>query len=122
MRWTPGHGFATVLALSLASSAGCKPKTSTTSPPASEPAPATGNEPPSTVPADAPTEGKPAASPTEAPKCAAQGEAWDGRPGTCLYEHHGCCYPDPASLCAAAGCSDDNCNIVESRPAQAACD
>jgi len=55
------------------------------------------------------------------PRCAVQGELWDGNPTTCMYEHDGCCYPDPSALCKAAECDETDCAIVESRPAQVRC-
>jgi hypothetical protein len=33
----------------------------------------------------------------------------------------GACYPDANAACAAAGCSRDRCEILESLPAQARC-
>ena len=117
MRLTVGLALGSALALT----AGCKPKTATTSPEPVEPG--ASNDPTSPDSADGSADGSPAATDPDAPPdCADQGEPWDGRQDTCLYEHHGCCYPDPASLCAAAGCTNDNCRILESHPAQAKCD
>lgn len=118
-RLTVSHAFAIGSALALLPA--CKPKTATSSP-ATEPGSARGNDPSSSGSDGTSPDGTPAAADPDAPPdCAEQGEPWDGRQDTCLYEHHGCCYPDPASLCAAAGCTDDNCSILESHPAQAAC-
>lgn len=117
----PSMRFAMAFGLALAPSLGCKPKTATSSPDTTAPVTTGGNDPTSSGSDGTSPDGTAATDPDAPPKCAEQGEPWDGRQDTCLYEHHGCCYPDPASLCAAAGCTDDNCSILESRPAQAAC-
>jgi hypothetical protein len=39
----------------------------------------------------------------------------------CEAIHGGCCYPDAASACAAAGCAADSCTVMESYPAQVSC-
>ncbi|MBL4685607.1 MAG: hypothetical protein JKY37_13515 [Nannocystaceae bacterium] len=103
-----------------ASVAGCRPTKTTTAPASEEDGAAT---------AETGDDGDPAASATksatpsedESPTCGDQGKAWDGSHSGCVYEHAGCCYPDPAALCVAAGCPDDTCQILESRPAQATC-
>lgn len=53
--------------------------------------------------------------------CKAGGTTWDGKHEGCLYEVAGCCYPDAASACAAAGCEGSGCQILESAPAQVVC-
>ena len=53
--------------------------------------------------------------------CRASGSPWDGKLQGCLYEVSGCCYPDDASACAAAGCEGDTCQVLESAPAQVRC-
>lgn len=53
--------------------------------------------------------------------CAPKGQVWDGKHEGCLYEVAGCCYPDDASACAAAGCEATACHILESAPAQIRC-
>jgi hypothetical protein len=61
-------------------------------------------------------------TPTEKPvECAATGRVWEGRLGSCLYEHGGCCYDTPAAACSAAGCPEERCRILESSPAQLYC-
>lgn len=105
--------------LASASFAACKP-TKTTVPPESgdgaAATPATDDE-RDPVPSTDPPETRK----DEPPLCGDQGTAWDGSHSGCVYEHAGCCYPDPAALCVAAGCPDDTCQIIESRPAQATC-
>ncbi|MEM6294081.1 MAG: hypothetical protein AAGA54_22575 [Myxococcota bacterium] len=65
---------------------------------------------------------EPKPAPAEAPGgCAASGSPWDGKLQGCLYEVSGCCYPDDASACAAAGCDAQTCQILESAPAQVRC-
>ena len=111
-----GWGVSVGLVLATGLLLACRPRASgcaTTEPEAPAPGDSALGGTDGTVVADGPT--------SEDPKCAAQGSPWDGNPTGCTYEHGGCCYPDPASLCAAAGCSDDDCRILESRPAQAAC-
>jgi hypothetical protein len=68
--------------------------------------------------------GPPKADPAPVPaaEACAGGERWDGSPDACDYVHEGCCYPDPRSLCAAAGCEAERCRILESHPAQARCE
>jgi hypothetical protein len=39
---------------------------------------------------------------------------------TCAAIFEGCCYPDPAAACAAAGCAED-CIQAESLPVQVSC-
>lgn len=63
--------------------------------------------------------GDPSAT-ADRPSCE-EGDTWDGN-GDCLYEHGGCCYASPRAACEAAGCSPDNCRILEFRPAQARCE
>lgn len=53
--------------------------------------------------------------------CAADGRLWDGKPEGCSYEHGGCCYGSPATACAAAGCAEAECEVLESYPAQISC-
>ena len=53
--------------------------------------------------------------------CTARGTPWDGKHEGCLYEVAGCCYPDAASACAAAGCEGAGCQILEFSPAQVTC-
>ncbi len=53
--------------------------------------------------------------------CATGGRLWDGKPVDCSYEHGGCCYGSAASACAAAGCGDERCQVLESYPAQIHC-
>lgn len=53
--------------------------------------------------------------------CAADGRVWDGEHKGCLYEHGGCCYGSPESVCTAAGCPLDRCVIMELMPAQVRC-
>ncbi|MEM6993454.1 MAG: hypothetical protein AAF721_23270 [Myxococcota bacterium] len=111
---------AAALGLVVLAAAACKPKQTgegTTAPLApsdpTTPAPSAEGTPAETDSAGASTPKK--------PTCGDKGTSWDGSHAGCTYEHAGCCYPDPASLCAAAGCADDDCRILESRPAQAAC-
>ncbi len=120
-----GWGVALGIALAIGWVGACKPKSTT--------APDSGNATDgqavqAETPVGAATEDAPDGDPptdvpaNEAPKCTKAGTPWDGsRSAGCTYEHAGCCYPDPASLCAAAGCPDDTCRIIESRPAQATC-
>jgi hypothetical protein len=91
--------------------AACKPASTTREPGATPGTPASSP--------DASSPEGPGAS--EAPRCASDGEPWDGKPGTCFYEHAGCCYPTPEAMCAAAGCDAASCMIMESSPAQARC-
>lgn len=88
--------------------------------------PAAPTQPPDTPPEPEPdataTPGEPdAKDPGAPPTCADEGTPWDGKPGTCLYEHGGCCYPTPEAMCAAAGCETAHCLVMESSPAQARC-
>ena len=98
------------LALTLVVLVACKkPGAPTTNPddPVSSPEPDPDAEPAATDP-DAP------------PTCQDGGEVWDGKHEGCLYEVAGCCYDSPEAACAAAGCEED-CQILESAPAQIAC-
>lgn len=107
----------------------CKPKTPPQPPPSSEDGVAgvDGPDTPSQSPAaddaadGADTATVPDGPTSQDPQCAAKGTPWDGSPQGCLYEHEGCCYPDPASVCAAARCDADTCQILESSPAQVRC-
>jgi hypothetical protein len=82
-------------------------------PPVSEPAP-------DPDPALPPPEAEPP-PPTPGP-CADGGRLWDGKPEDCSYEHAGCCYGSAAAACAAAGCSEGQCQVLESYPAQLRCE
>jgi hypothetical protein len=100
--------------LVLAIAIGCARASSSTPPP---PAPA---------PAPAPTDDELPSPTTEPPPakpgpCAEDGRLWDGKPQDCSYEHGGCCYGSPATACAAAGCSEAQCQVLESYPAQIMC-
>lgn len=53
--------------------------------------------------------------------CAEGGRLWDGKPVDCSYEHAGCCYESAARACAAAGCGEGQCQVLESYPAQIRC-
>lgn len=53
--------------------------------------------------------------------CAVGGRLWNGKPEDCSYEHGGCCYDSAADACAAAECPTERCNVLESYPAQIAC-
>ena len=92
--------------------AACKPTTASQAPDASPDAPTS-----SPANDDEPAPG----APREPPACAADGTPWNGKPGTCFYEHGGCCYPTPEAMCEAAGCDTGRCVIMESSPAQARC-
>jgi hypothetical protein len=59
--------------------------------------------------------------PADPGPCAADGRLWDGKPQDCSYEHAGCCYGSAATACAAAGCSTEECQVLESYPAQIRC-
>ena len=76
------------------------------------PAPADEELPPPTSEPPSPTPGS----------CAEGGRLWDGKPENCSYEHGGCCYDSPRAACAAAGCPEDRCLILESYPAQIRCE
>jgi hypothetical protein len=91
--------------------AACKPTTAAR-------APGESPDTPTSAPA---SDVEPEPEPSETPRCAADGTPWDGKPGTCFYEHGGCCYPTPEAMCAAAGCGPGQCAIMESSPAQARC-
>lgn len=54
--------------------------------------------------------------------CAEDGRLWDGKPQACSYEHAGCCYGSAATACAAAGCAEQQCRVLESYPAQIRCE
>ena len=110
-------GYAVAMGVLLASSA-CRSKPAPVPPPtgplefdddADGPADAPGEDPETPTPA------------VDAGGCKAGGEAWDGKHEGCLYEVAGCCYADAASACAAAGCSGEACQILESAPAQVVC-
>lgn len=88
-------------------------------------------EPPPSVPPPARQEPAPPEEPlppaeTEPPPpapgpCAEGGRLWDGKPVDCSYEHAGCCYDSATSACAAAGCAEGQCMVLESYPAQIRC-
>jgi hypothetical protein len=59
---------------------------------------------------------------TEAGCASWGGRLWEGRAAGCLYEVSGCCYDTPAQACAAAGCEEDGCRVMEVIPAQIRCD
>lgn len=103
--------LATSLALPLA--AGCA---RTAAPPS---APTT--TPPSTPPDDAVPSGTTEVPPPSPGACAEGGRLWDGKPVDCSYEHAGCCYGSAAQACAAAGCDEGQCHVLESYPAQIRC-
>ncbi|MCA9637319.1 MAG: hypothetical protein KC420_14935 [Myxococcales bacterium] len=42
-------------------------------------------------------------------------------PSDCDYEVKGTCYKDQAAACEAAGCTPDNCAVLESYPMQIEC-
>lgn len=98
--------FALVLVLAVV---GCKKGGSTTTPED----PVTSPEPTSVEPAQR-------EDPNAPPKCTEKGRVWDGHHEGCLYEVRGCCYDAPQDACEAAGCPED-CQILESAPAQIAC-
>jgi hypothetical protein len=54
--------------------------------------------------------------------CAVDGRLWDGKPQDCSYEHAGCCYGSATTACAAAGCAEGKCQVLESYPAQIRCE
>ena len=85
---------------------------------AAEPAPATqtGNDEPAAPTDTAQTGNEPAAG-----DCAAGGVPDDGDAQGCDFRVAGCCYSLAAHACAAAGCTEDRCTIMESYPAQVAC-
>lgn len=95
----------------------------------SKPAPVPPQTGPLTFDGDAPADdGAPASaeSPNEPDPparegCRAGGVPWDGNHAGCLYEVSGCCYPDAAAACEAAGCDPGGCQILESAPAQITC-
>lgn len=59
--------------------------------------------------------------PADPEPCSEGGRLWDGKPVDCSYEHAGCCYDSAATACAAAGCAEGKCNVLESYPAQIVC-
>lgn len=80
---------------------------------------------PTTTPPSTPDDAVPSAT-TEVPPpspgaCAEGGRLWDGKPVDCSYEHAGCCYGSAAQACAAAGCDEGQCHVLESYPAQIRC-
>lgn len=110
-------GYAVALGVLLASTA-CRSK------PAPVP-PATGPlefdddvDGPPEAPSDDPSTSTPS---VQAGGCKAGGTTWNGKHEGCLYEVAGCCYPDAAAACTAAGCESDGCQILESAPAQVVC-
>jgi hypothetical protein len=112
-RRLPSRWACTALLLALAG--GCSRATTPSSPPSAPgPSPAPGDDdipPPDTEP------------PPPAPgPCATGGRLWDGKPVDCSYEHAGCCYGTAAAACAAAGCDEGQCQVLESYPAQIRCE
>lgn len=65
------------------------------------------------------TEGGSAASVTEAGACKAGGSP-QTEGAACGATYEGCCYPDAAAACAAAGCAE-GCVQAESMPVQVSC-
>lgn len=59
--------------------------------------------------------------PAAAGDCAAGGVPDDGDAEGCNFRVSSCCYSVAAHACAAAGCAEDRCTIMESYPAQVAC-
>ena len=96
------------LGLVVLAMVGCKKPGATTNP--DDPVASPPVEEPEPEPAD----------PNAPPKCTEKGRVWDGHHDGCLYEVAGCCYDTPEDACAAAGCADD-CQVLESAPAQIAC-
>lgn len=89
-----------------------QPPTPPPSTPTQSPAPADESLPPSESELPPPAPGP----------CAEGGRLWDGKPVDCSYEHAGCCYGSAAAACAAAGCSEGQCSVLESYPAQIRCE
>ena len=127
-----GWGIVLGMAGALGLAVACKPKRPPQPPDPQDVSTTNDASPDADTPVQSPTAGDGATAsdggtpvpdgPTSAdPECAAKGEPWDGNPQGCLYEHDGCCYPDPGSVCAAAGCEGDACQILETSPAQARC-
>jgi hypothetical protein len=54
--------------------------------------------------------------------CGGVGTPWDGHPQGCAYELEGCCYVDAETACKVAACPPERCQVLESYPAQIACD
>ena len=100
----------------LGSLTGCPSKT------APPPAATTSNPSESATPEPEPLPEPEAQPPEPAPgPCRAGGRLWDGKQENCSYEHGGCCYESAADACAAADCAVERCNVLESYPAQIAC-
>ena len=102
--------------LLLALADGCTPKT--TQPPS--PPPSTPTHSPAPPDEDLPPPESHAPPPTPG-TCAEGGRLWDGKPVDCSYEHAGCCYDSAGAACAAAGCGEGQCQVLESYPAQIRC-
>jgi hypothetical protein len=64
----------------------------------------------------------PVAKPEPAPPCGGIGVPWDGKPQGCTYEYEGCCYADAETACKMASCAPEHCTVLETYPAQIACD
>jgi len=107
--WVPS--MALIVALAGACTRQPPPPSAPPSTPAQSPAPADETLPPPQAEPPPPTPGP----------CAADGRLWDGKPQDCSYEHGGCCYGSPATACAAAGCTEAECQVLESYPAQIVC-
>lgn len=105
-----------VLLAALGLATGCPRQTK---PQPASPPPGETETPPDLPPEEPPQE--PSVPPLEPGPCAEGGRLWDGKPEDCSYEHGGCCYDSAADACAAADCSADRCNILESYPAQISC-
>jgi hypothetical protein len=62
------------------------------------------------------------ATPDPPAPCGGVGTPWDGKPQGCTYEHEGCCYADAETACKMAECAPEHCTVLETYPAQIACD
>ena len=108
--WMHAAGVALLVALG----GGCTRQMPPPSPPPSSPA-----QPPASDETLPPAQSEvPPAAPGA---CAADGRLWDGKPEDCSYEHAGCCYGSAATACKAAGCGTEECQVLESYPAQIRC-
>lgn len=104
-----------VVSLGLALAASCARSATPPSRPLSTPVQ-------SPAPAEEPLPPPQTEPPPPAPgPCATGGRLWDGKPVDCSYEHAGCCYGSAAAACAAAGCGEGQCQVLESYPAQIRC-
>jgi hypothetical protein len=82
----------------------------------------------SAEPSEMETPTSPQAVGTEAPgatvperECSEGGVPDDGDAEACDFRVEGCCYPDATHACRAAGCAPGACTVMESYPAQVAC-